>query len=79
MNDGLRPAALFDALGSELKELVLVLAPDVDVRSRGRLLGSLGSWVKTGDGLEVPVLELRLEGKSNKGKFSLFVVSPPLC
>jgi hypothetical protein len=35
--DGLRPAALFDALGSQLKELVLVLAPDVDARTRGRL------------------------------------------
>ncbi|KAH9015286.1 hypothetical protein EDB85DRAFT_2280358 [Lactarius pseudohatsudake] len=28
--DGLRPAALFGALGGALKELVLVLAPDVD-------------------------------------------------
>jgi hypothetical protein len=28
MYDGLRPAALFDALGSQLKELVLVLALD---------------------------------------------------
>ncbi|KAH9021802.1 hypothetical protein EDB85DRAFT_2152186 [Lactarius pseudohatsudake] len=37
--DGLRPAALFGALGGALKELVLVLAPDVDVRTLGRLLG----------------------------------------
>jgi hypothetical protein len=59
--DGLRPAALFDALGSELKELALVLAPDVDARTRGRLLGALA---KTSEGLEV--LELRLEGKSDE-------------
>ena len=31
-------AALFDALGSELKELAVVLAPHVDARTRGRLL-----------------------------------------
>jgi hypothetical protein len=55
--DGLRPAAIFHTLGSQLKELVLVLAPDVDARTRGRLLGALAN---TGGGLEV--LELRLEG-----------------
>ena len=33
--DGLRPAALFSALGGALKELVLVLATDVDVRTGG--------------------------------------------
>ncbi|KAH9038668.1 hypothetical protein EDB83DRAFT_2647321 [Lactarius deliciosus] len=38
--DGLRPAALFGALVRALKELVLVLAPDVRVRARGRLLGA---------------------------------------
>lgn len=65
--DGLRPAALFDALGSELKELALVLAPDVDARTRGRLLGALA---KTGEGLEV--LELRLEGKSDEVSSRLF-------
>jgi hypothetical protein len=59
--DGLRPAALFGALGGQLKELVLVLAPDVDARTRGRLLGALA---KTGGGLET--LELRLEGKSDE-------------
>ena len=59
--DGLRPAALFSALGGELKELVLVLAPGVDVRTRGRLLGALAN---TGAGLEV--LELNLEGISNE-------------
>jgi hypothetical protein len=59
--DGLRPAALFGTLGSHLKELVLVLAPDVDARTRGRLLGSLSN---TGGGLEV--LELRLEGTSDE-------------
>jgi hypothetical protein len=59
--DGLRPAALFGALGSALKELVLVLAPDVDVRTRGRLLGALAN---TGTGLEV--LELSLEGTSDE-------------
>ncbi|KAH9014510.1 hypothetical protein EDB84DRAFT_1443803 [Lactarius hengduanensis] len=48
--DGLRPAALFGALGGALKELGLVLAPDVDVRTRGRLLSALGN---TGAGLEV--------------------------
>ena len=65
--DGLRPAALFDALGSELKELALVLAPDVDARTRGRLLGALA---KTGEGLEA--LELRLEGKSDEVSSRLF-------
>ncbi|KAH9981798.1 hypothetical protein BJV74DRAFT_65657 [Russula compacta] len=61
--DGLRPAALFAALGGgeQLKELVLVLAPDVDARTRGRLLGALA---KTGAELEV--LELHLEGTSNE-------------
>lgn len=59
--DGLRPAALFGALGGALKELVLVLAPDVDVRTRGRLLGALA---KTGAGLEL--LELSLEGTSDE-------------
>ncbi|KAI9433230.1 hypothetical protein H4582DRAFT_2082710 [Lactarius indigo] len=59
--DGLRPAALFGALGGALKELVLVLAPDVDVRTRGRLLGALGN---TGAGLEI--LELSLDGTSDE-------------
>jgi hypothetical protein len=61
--DGLRPAALSDALGlgSQLRELVLVLAPDVDAWTRRRLLGALE---KTAEGLEV--LELRLEGKSDE-------------
>jgi hypothetical protein len=67
--DGLRPAALFDALGSQLRELVFVLASDVDARTRGRLLGALG---KTSGGLEV--LELRLEGKHDevRARSSLF-------
>ncbi len=66
--DGLRPAALFGALGgsSALSELVLVLAPDVDVRTRGRLLGSLGD---TGGGLEV--LELLLEGTTDEVRGNL--------
>jgi hypothetical protein len=59
--DGLRPAALFGTLGSHLKELVLVLAPDVDARTRGRLLGALAN---TGGGLEM--LELCLEGTSDE-------------
>ena len=59
--DGLRPAALFSALGGALKELALVLAPDVDVRTRGRLLGALASTVT---GLEV--LEMSLEGTSDE-------------
>jgi len=70
--DGLRPAALFDALGSELKELALVLAPDVDARTRGRLLGALA---KTGEGLEV--LELHLEGKSDEVSSRLSWPLPP--
>jgi hypothetical protein len=53
--DGLRRAALFDALGSQLKELVLVLAPDVDARTRGR---SLGALAKSAEGMEA--LELRI-------------------
>ncbi|KAH9012395.1 hypothetical protein EDB83DRAFT_2321946 [Lactarius deliciosus] len=59
--DGLRPAALFSALGGALKELRLMLAPDVNVRARGRLLGALGN---TGAGLEV--LELSLDGTSDE-------------
>ena len=59
--DGLRPAALFSALGGALKELALVLAPDIDVRTRGRLLGALASTVT---GLEV--LEMSLEGTSDE-------------
>jgi hypothetical protein len=55
--DGLCPAAIFGTLGSQLKELVLVLVPDVDAWMRGRFLGAL---VNTGGGLEV--LELCLEG-----------------
>lgn len=65
--DGLRPAALFDAVGSQLRELVLVLAPDVDARTRGRLLGALA---KTAEGLEV--LELRIEGKSDEVRARVF-------
>ena len=30
--DDLRAAALFDALGSQLRELMLVLAPDMDAQ-----------------------------------------------
>jgi hypothetical protein len=33
--DGLRVAVLFDALGSQLTELVLVLVPDVDTQTLG--------------------------------------------
>ena len=39
----LRPAVLFGALGCALKELVLVLAHNVDVRTHGRLLGALAN------------------------------------
>ncbi|KAI0275831.1 hypothetical protein BGY98DRAFT_990083 [Russula aff. rugulosa BPL654] len=63
--DGLRPAAIFGALfgagGGQVKVLKLVLAADVDRRTRGRLLGALA---KTGEGLEV--LELQLEGTSDE-------------
>lgn len=60
--DGLRPAAIFEALlgaagCGQVKVLVLVLASDVDTRTRGRLMGALA---KMGEGLEE--LELRLEG-----------------
>lgn len=47
---GYRPAALLSALGGALKELELVLAPDVDIDIRGWLLGTLAN---TGTGLEV--------------------------
>jgi len=67
-------AALFDRLGSELKELVLVLAPDVDVRTRGRLSGALA---KTSEMLEV--LGLGLEGKSDEVSFHPPWPLPPLC
>ena len=70
--DGLRPAALFSALGGALKELVLVLAPDVDVRTRGRLLGALAN---TGAGLEL--LELKLEGTLDE--VTQLPASPPFC
>ena len=66
--DGLRPAVLLNALGSELKKLAFVRAPDVDARTRGRLLGALSEM-----GLEV--LDMRLEGKSDKCKLSLSLVS----
>lgn len=68
--DGLRPAAIFGALfgtgGGQVNMLKLVLAADVDRRTRGRLLGALA---KMGEGLEV--LELQLEGTSDE------VRSPP--
>jgi hypothetical protein len=57
------------ALGSQLRELVLVLAPGVDARTRGRLLSALA---KTAEGLEV--LELRLEGKSDEVRGSIYFV-----
>lgn len=59
--DDLRPAALFRGFDCALKELVLVLAPDVDMRTRGRQLGTLAN---TGAGLEI--LEMRLEGTSER-------------
>jgi len=63
--DGLRPAATFGALfgtdGSQVKMLSLVLAADVDRRTRGRILGALA---KMGEGLEE--LELQLEGTSDE-------------
>lgn len=64
--DGLRPAAIFGALlgdagRSQVKVLTLVLAPDVDTRTRGRLLGALA---KMSEGLEI--LELQLEGTSDE-------------
>ena len=40
---------------------MLVLAPDVDMRTRGRQLGTLAN---TGAGLEI--LEMRLEGTSER-------------
>ena len=61
LHDGLRPAALFSTLSHALKELALVLAPDVDVRTRGRLLDALANAVT---GLEV--LEMSLEGTSDE-------------
>jgi hypothetical protein len=69
--DGLRPAALFGALGGALKELALVLAPDVDVRTRGRLMGALAN---TGTGLEV--LEMSLEGTLDEVRDSVPLALP---
>ena len=72
--DGLRPAALFETLGTHLKELVLVLAPDIDARTRGRLLGALAN---SAGGLEV--LELRLEGTCDEVRpHPDFSILPPL-
>ncbi|KAH9051715.1 hypothetical protein EDB87DRAFT_1662441, partial [Lactarius vividus] len=48
--DGLHPVALFSALAGSLKELVLVLTPDMGVHTCGRLVGTVGN---TGAGLEV--------------------------
>jgi hypothetical protein len=63
--DGLRPAAIFGALlgagCGQVRALSLVLAPDVDTRTRGRLLGALA---KMSEGLEM--LELQLEGTSDE-------------
>jgi len=47
----------FDALGSELKDLALILAPDVDARAVIRCVG------KTGEELEM------LEGKADEVSF----------
>ncbi|KAI9433146.1 hypothetical protein H4582DRAFT_2082602 [Lactarius indigo] len=58
--DGLRPAALFGALGGALKDLILVLAPDVDMPTWGRLLGAPGN---TGAVLEP--LKRSLDGTSD--------------
>ena len=70
--DGLRPGAIFGALfgagGGQVKVLSLVLAADVDRRTRGRILGTLA---KTGEGLEV--LELQLEGTSDEVRLPLFL------
>jgi len=57
----LRPGALFIDVGRELKELALVLALEIDARTRRRLLGVLPN---TGEGLEV--LDLRVEGRSDE-------------
>jgi hypothetical protein len=69
--DGLRPAALFGALESELRGLLLVLAPDVDARTCGRLLSALA---KTSSELEA--LDLRLEGKSDEVRRTSLLPSP---
>ena len=57
----LRPGALFIDVGRELKEFALVLALEIDARTRRRLLGVLAN---TGEGLEV--LDLRVEGRSDE-------------
>ncbi|KAI9435303.1 hypothetical protein H4582DRAFT_2171072 [Lactarius indigo] len=57
----LRPVALYSALGGSLRELVLVLAPDVGIHTRGRLLGAQEN---TDAGLEV--LELSLDSTSDE-------------
>ena len=73
--DGLRPAALFATLGGgvQLKELVLVLAPDVDARTRGRLLGALAKR-----GAELEVLELHCQTTLANGTvyYSFFFLAP---
>ncbi|KAH9160118.1 hypothetical protein EDB89DRAFT_2041179 [Lactarius sanguifluus] len=37
LSDGLHPAALFGTFGSTRKELGLILAPNVEIRTRGRI------------------------------------------
>ena len=57
--DGLHPAVFFGVLNDALK--VLVLALDMDVRTRGRLLGALANT-----GVGFGLLELNLEGTSDE-------------
>ena len=53
---------------SQLTEFGLVRAPDVDVRTRGGLLGALAkALAKTGRG--PGMVKLGLEGKSDKVSF----------
>ncbi|KAI9433409.1 hypothetical protein H4582DRAFT_2082340 [Lactarius indigo] len=59
--DGLCPVALFSALGGSLRELVLVLTPNVGMHTHGWLLAAQEN---TGAGLEV--LELSLDSTSDE-------------
>ncbi|KAI0052783.1 hypothetical protein FA95DRAFT_1162552 [Auriscalpium vulgare] len=54
--DGLRPAALMDALAG-VRTLRMVLGHNVDARTRARLVGALGHV-----GQQLELLELRMEG-----------------
>ncbi|KAI0067419.1 hypothetical protein BV25DRAFT_1099375 [Artomyces pyxidatus] len=74
--DGLRPAALMDALEG-VRELRMILSRGVDTRTRARLVGALGRV-----GPRLRLLEIRMEGTSDETLYKqisgLLPVTPAL-